>query len=261
MFIVGIKRDDSKYIDQRKKVLIALDQKYGKEVDATKWRLANFKGICDVSRAREEAEDERSFEGGGRFKNRAALRAVECFPRKMCDGIGLESIMIVLKADTIFASFIKRLALERQMDDSGSGKCGNVPTQMRENVPELIPQIAWRVLNDCLETVKDALPTDLVAKRYTGNAELGIEKAEDPLKMLSNFSHSNTYAFIHTKTNVIFLCLRTSTFQKDVSKTIGVVHDCTIWYCPAGGDHPKVFTSEVERDRNKGGQKHDINFT
>lgn len=40
---------DSKYIDQRKEVLLIPGHKYVEEFDTTKWRLEDIENICDVS--------------------------------------------------------------------------------------------------------------------------------------------------------------------------------------------------------------------
>lgn len=103
-----------------------------------------------------------------------------------------------------------------------------------------------------MQKFKDALPTNQVERKYADDVELGIEKSENPLEKLNIISRLNTYPFMRPKTNVKVICLRASKFQKVVSKTIGVGHDCTILYRPDGEDQAKVYTNEVELDENKG---------
>lgn len=116
---------------------------------------------------------------------------------------------------------------------------------MKAYVCKLWPRIALRVLNDCLQMSKDARPTDPVKRRYPEDVELRMEKSKDPLERLNNISRSINFAFIHPETNVVFICLRASSFWNIVSKKIGIVSSCTSLYCPSGEYEPMVFTYKV----------------
>lgn len=104
--------------------------------------------------------------------------------------------MTVIWADSTVSSYMKALACEKLSKEAENLKGGTIPSLMRTNLQELMPEISSDFLNHCLRLFKDALQTDYVDKMNIEKVELGIDQLDNPLKILNNRNRSYAYAFL-----------------------------------------------------------------
>lgn len=94
--------------------------------------------------------------------------------------------MTIIRADSTIATLIKELASEKHFDRADKLDGGSIPSLLKVNVQEVMPEIALNMLNFLLQLFKGASPTDSFDKMDTKEVELGIVQLNNPLETPNN---------------------------------------------------------------------------